>query len=467
MLSKRNRLICLLLFFVSGVHAQDSSFVLTEDEFVGLVRKYHPVVKQADIQVARAGAELQMARGSFDPSINAGLDRKSFDGKLYYSYFNPQVNIPTWYGVDIKAGVEEVIGNRVSPEATLGQTSYVGVKLTAANIIFDKRRAVLTAARSFVKQTEAERALTVNDLINDALSAYWNWVREYQSWQIMSAVVKVNEERLQFVRLEYEQGARPAIDTTEVLAQLQNFYYQHDNAWMSFLNAGLELSNYLWLDNNQPLVWSEQIRPAAIEMAHMQQLPAIEELLAMTRSNHPKLRSVGYKIDILETDRRLKAISIFPKLSINANLLGKGYGVPDEVKTPLLQNNYKAGVDLSVPLFLREARGAYRSATLKLNDARLTQDQVLLQLENKVKSYYNDVVRTGRQVEIYEQAYNNYLRLLSGERLRFETGESSLFLLNSRETKVLEAAQKLQELKVKWNKSYVGLLWATGQLSSL
>lgn len=463
---RRNRLVCLLLFIAAGAYGQDSTLVLNKDEFINLVKAYHPVVKQANLLVQRAGAELQQARGNFDPQLNTTLDRKSFDGKLYYSYFKPQLEVPTWYGIDLKAGLEEIVGERVTSEATLGKTSFVGVKLTAANVIFDKRRAVLTAARAFVRQSEADREVIVNDLLNDALGAYWNWVREYQAWQIMEEVVKVNEERLSFVRLDYEQGARPAIDTTEVLAQLQTFYFQQNNAWLSFLNAGLELSNYLWLDNNNPLGWNDRIRPAGVERPAMYLVPPVESLLDATRNDHPKLKSIGYKIDILETDRRLKAISLFPKLTVNANLLSKGYDVPSEIKTPLLENNYKAGVDLSVPLFLREARGAYRAARLKTSEARLTQDQTLLTLENKVKSYYNEVVITGQQVELYEQAYSNYVRLLNGERLRFNNGESTVFLLNARETKVLEAAQKLQELKVKWHKSFVGLLWAAGQLSA-
>jgi hypothetical protein len=43
-------------------------------------------------------------------------------------------------------------------------------------------------------------------------------------------------------------------------------------------------------------------------------------------------------------------------------------------------------------------------------------------------------------------------------------GESSLFLLNTRENKVLESMQKLAELKTKFFKSYRAVAWASGQL---
>jgi len=457
-------LLSVVVFLHFGCLAQDTAFTLSKDEFLSIVKTHHPVVKQAQLSVDRASADVQAARGAFDPTIDAGLDRKTFDGKLYYSYLNPQVTIPTWYGIDIKAGLEEVVGDRVTSEATLGKTSYVGVKVPATNLLFDRRRAALRQAQSFRQMSEAERLLTINDLLYDALSAYWNWVREYLTYNVISNTVRVNEERLKYVKLEYEQGVRAAIDTTEVLAQLQNMYLQQNNAWLSFQNAGLELSNHMWLKNNIAMEWTDNILPSEAELYRDNILPSLEELIATARINHPKLQSLSFKTDALETERRLKAQYLLPKLSVNANLLNRGYTVPDELTVPFMENNYKLGIDLSMPLLLREARGNYRSAGIKLQEIALEQDQVALQIENKIKSYYNEVLQLNKQISIYQEAFNNYQKLLQGENIRFEAGESTLFLLNSRENKVLEAAQKLYELRTKWHKSYAGLLWAAGRL---
>jgi len=59
----------------------------------------------------------------------------------------------------------------------------------------------------------------------------------------------------------------------------------------------------------------------------------------------------------------------------------------------------------------------------------------------------------------------NYERLYNGESTRFNIGESSLFLLNARENKVLETKQKLIEYKTKYLKGYQGLLWASGLIN--
>lgn len=456
-------LLACLLLYCNLCQAHDTA-ILGKEAFISILRTYHPVLRQADLQVQRAAAGVMETRGAFDPRIDMALDRKTFDSKLYYSYFNPKITIPTWYGIDIKAGVEEVVGERVTSEATLGKTSYVGVKIPAHSLFFDSRRATLRQAQSLRQLSEAERSIAVNDLVFDALTAYWNWVREYQLYNIITAAVRVNEERMKFVVTEYEQGNRPAIDTVEAMTQLQGFYLQQNNAWLSFQNAGLELSNYLWLERNKPFEWSANIRPPESELISLPEVPAMENLLAETLNNHPKLQSLRYKTNILETERRLKVQYLLPKISLNANLLSKGYGLPDEISAPLLENNYKMGVDFSLPLFQRTARGAFQAAKIKLHENTTEQERVTLHLQNKVKAYYNDVFLLQQQLKLYEQSLENNIRLFKGEKIRFETGESTLFLLNTRENKVLETTQKLTELRAKWQKSYAGLLWAAGVL---
>jgi outer membrane protein TolC len=58
---------------------------------------------------------------------------------------------------------------------------------------------------------------------------------------------------------------------------------------------------------------------------------------------------------------------------------------------------------------------------------------------------------------------NNYKILVNGEVEKFNNGESSLFLVNSRENKLLESESKLIELQYKYSKIRATLLWAAGK----
>jgi outer membrane protein TolC len=452
-------LICCCLFFF-GAAAQDNS--LTKDELVRIVKAYHPVVRQADINISKAGADIQNARGQFDPLVSSGLKNKELSDKLYYSYFYAEVNIPTWYGIDIKAGTEETDGVRLSPEATPGSLNYVGVKFSLNGVIYDKRRAALQQAKIFLQMSLAEKKLAVNDVLFDAVAAYWAWVKEYEQLNIVTAQMNTSRERLAMVKGEAAQGARPDIDTVEAYAQYYTFVQQYNNAEQLLQNATLALSAYLWLDDGSPYTLPQNIIPGEALSAQSGTLPDLATALE-SQERHPKLEMLNAKLDILQIEKKLKMQSLIPKLAVNAASLNYKSDFLEHTRQPVA-DNYKLSLDVSVPIFMRETRGSIRSAKLKIDEMRLERSMQQMQLSVKLKAYYNEYLSLARQIDDYTKVKAAYQVLYNGEMLKFRSGESTLFLVNSRELKMLEAAQKLVELQAKQQKAYVGILYAAGLL---
>jgi outer membrane protein TolC len=69
-----------------------------------------------------------------------------------------------------------------------------------------------------------------------------------------------------------------------------------------------------------------------------------------------------------------------------------------------------------------------------------------------------------KQVALQSNNYASYTQLLKAEESKFYNGESSMFLINSRETKALEALEKLIDLKTKYFKTLYALQWSAGLL---
>jgi outer membrane protein TolC len=462
----RNSILLTVIFLCctsAGFAAGDSLHVLSPDAFFSIVRQYHPVVRSAALQVQRSEAGIQAARGAFDPVASGTFNQKTLDGKTYYQYFRPELSIPTWYGLELLAGVEDVRGERVNPEATIGSLSYAGAKLQLNGLWMDARRAVLRQAQALRTQMEAERRLAVNNLLYDAAGAYYNWQREWTTLGIIRSALQNAQERLRFVRIEYEQGMRPAIDTVEALTQLQSIRQQLSASEATYTNASLELGNYLWLDNGTPLRDANEMQPqAAIETELA--LPPAASVISSALENHPKLRALSSKIDALSIDRQLKAAYLAPKLSVKATALSKGYSAPMDASTPYLQNNSALSAELRLPLFLREARGTYSAARLKLAEADIELDATTLQIENKIRSAINEAYALDAQLRIARAMLNNHTLLYNGERTRFEIGESTLFLLNSRQNKLIETGQKIAELSAKRAKAVAGIYFSAGML---
>ena len=441
---------------------------LSADEVMQLVRQFHPVAKQAGIQVQQAKARLLAARGGFDPILSQRLSEKTFDGTAYYEYNNSELAIPTWFGVEVKAGVESLNGNRVNSSETTGTSNYIGISVPLGrDLLMDKRRAVLQTARVMRDASYAEQQRMLNDLLLDAQKAYWNWYKSYRILTVLDEAVSVNENRMAFVRGAFRQGDRPALDTTEALAQLQQLQVQQQAAKLELRNNQLELSVFLWTPEENPFLLPDEISPllpGGEQVFETQPLPVLDSLLDVARKNHPELLLYNFKLQTLSIEKRYRFQQLLPQADLQYNFLQEGNQFTNTIKAPLFDNNFQYGLKMSIPLRLSAERGNYRNTKLTINSVRLEQDLKTTQIENKVKAYFNELVNLRSQVALQTKAYSNYYLLQRGEEIRFSIGESSLFLVNARENKRLEALQKLQELKAKLALAGYQLSWAVGQL---
>ena len=91
------KLFYIFLFICSwmSLFGQNSPTEFTYNEFLGYVKKYHPLVKQADLKLNEAQANLMQARGAFDPKIEVDFSEKQFKDSEYYSILNSSFKIPT------------------------------------------------------------------------------------------------------------------------------------------------------------------------------------------------------------------------------------------------------------------------------------------------------------------------------------------------------------------------------------
>ena len=459
-----------LLAFLSGaslcLFSQER--ILSLENTMDVIRSYHPVFKQAGLEVELAKSSLQASRGVFDPSFYMRNEKKTFDGKNYFSYANPELKIPTWFGIDLKGGFENNVGDRLDPMFTAGKSTYAGVSIPLLKgLLYDKRRAAVQQSKMMVKYSMQERLLTINDLLYDAADIYWKWVSSYQNYRIVSELADVTNKRFEFVKSSFISGDRAAIDTIEALSQIQNVLSMQAQSWFELQKHRLLLSNFLWSSSGQPFELSEDIVPDSswrLFSIKDYPLPSLEESLTQASQLHPKLTSLDIKQDVLGLEKRYKFQNLLPTLDLNYNFLNKGYALGKPFNQPLFENNFKYGFQLGMPLFQRASRGEYSMAKIKIADLNLHIQQTRLEIENKVRASYNEVIALQSQAFLFQQNANNQELLLKAEEVKFSIGESSMFLVNARENKLLETQQKMNELKTKFFKSLIGIAWSTGQL---
>ncbi len=432
-----------------GFAQNSADKIFSVEAFIELVKANHPIVKQANIQIKKSEAEILAAKGSFDPSINIDVSAKTFDGKNYYNYFNPELKVPLPIG-DIKTGIENNGGGNLNSEFTPGKSSYFGIEIPLAKgLLIDKRRAVLKQNKIFLQQSYQDQRQTINNLLFDAYITYAKWSADYQIYSLFNRYIEINQQRLRLLKIAQQNGDKSVMDTLEAFTQLQNLQIMQANAQMNLLNSVLDVSNYLWMQNDSAYALAENIIPNSAVFADLNFTQNINSYIEQAFLNHPILRSYYFKIDVLEVDKKLKAQNLLPTVNTKINVLNQDYAVFNGFNNAFFQNNNKWGIDFKMPLFLREGRGELKKAKLKIEETNLEISLKKWELENKIKSYFNEFNLLQQQLNIALQAYDNYNKLYQNELLRFNNGESSLFVLNTRENKALEFYQKTVELRVK------------------
>lgn len=431
------------------------------NEFLGYVKKYHPLVKQADLKINEAQANLMQARGAFDPKIDIDFNEKQFKDNNYYSILNSSFKIPTWYGIELKAGFDNAEGIYVNPENTLpnsGLTSF-GISIPVGQGLFiNQRMADIRKAKIAQNLNSAERNLQAIEVLYEASICYTNWKRSFDE-------VKLYENYLENAKIRYNgvsqlitQGDKPAIDSIEAGIIVTTRQLNLEDAKLKLTKAKLDLSNYLWLENNIPLELKDELQPEKILGSTIKETLQINELDNFDIENHPKIKALDAKIGILKVEKQLKANALLPKLDVSYNYLSE----PSAIDNYRMQD-YKIGLNFSIPIFLRKERAGLKLAKLKIQDSEFSLQFERKNLENKLKSQQQEIMSLQIQQEYNTKLVRDFSTLLSAEDRLFNMGESSLFLINSRENTLVSSQLNAIVLENRFFQAILGLFKTRAQ----
>ncbi|MGV7106879.1 TolC family protein [Flavobacterium sp. U410] len=424
--------------------SQEISNEFTYEEFLAYVKKFHPLTKQADLKISEAQAKLLKARGAFDPKIESTFNQKEYGDKKYYSLFNGSFKIPTWYGIEIKAAFDNNEGIYLNSENTVpnqGLTSF-GISVPVGQGLWiNERMAELKKAKLYQSVNEAERKIMITEVIVEASQSYFNWKRSHSEVQLYENYLENSIIRHQGIIKSVQLGDKSKIDSVEAGILVKSRRLNLENAKLKLTKAKLELSKFLWSEDSVPLEVGDNLYPEEQLKSTILHTLNLADLNGLSSDNHPKLHALEQKIAIQTIDKRLSANSLLPKIDLSYNYLSE----PSAIDNYRFED-YKFGVNFYFPLFLRKERANLKLAKIKLQDYQYTLDFERLSIGNKIEAGKQEILSLQNQMEINGSLVNDYELMLDGEERLFEMGESSLFVINSRENSLVSA--KISEINL-------------------
>ena len=463
------KLIALLVSasFTWKMHAQ-SKETLTFDAFKEML-KNHPALRVANLSVEKGEQELTKARGAFDPKISATHQNKFFKSTEYYNQTYLGVDVPLRAPLILKSSFENANGTYVSPEETTpnGGLLNAGIAVPLGQgLITDKGRTEMRQAEAYQRYSVIEQNRLIQDLRYEAYRQYWEWWMSGRVLDINGEWVSIAEQRLTDTKNRFLAGDIASVDTLETAIQVQNRKQKYQSAEAKWAKESLDLTSQLWQENELNFVPIESIKNTVPqkEISFDEALMNATVLADRTNSvstTNPQLLKFTPMLEQLRAEERWKKEQMKPVVNLQYNALNQATSPADDMLT---MNNYKWGAQLSWPIFMRKAKGDLGITRVKIEELELETLQKTTVIRNKALAAIRQLELLRLQLANVSGNVSNMQRLLDAEREKFNSGESSVFLINTREQQLFDLRVQETEISTQLKLQEIEILYLLGTL---
>lgn len=448
----------ILLFTIGCVRAQSN---FNYNSYIEFVKQNHLIAHKARNSGLYGEALYKASRGVYDPQISASVDQKYFNSKEYYTLGGAEVKQALYTSQYLKFGYEYGQGLNIGSEneTPVNGLPYMGIQASLLQgLMFDKNRAEVLKGKYYKDFYKAEERIQLNELLYASSNLYADYLYAQKLNYLYGYFANLAGQRLIGIEQLSAIGERPAVDTLEAAIFLQGRELDKKAGELEVTKKYTDL--LVFIQDRKQGAESFAVTDS-IELMYELAAKTVLNLLSEKSNDNPFIQQYNAKQKVLNTEMRLKREMIKPVLDVKYNFLQTDNS--SGIRT-FSTNNYKWGASFTVPLFLRKSRNEYRMA-------KLVSDNNVLDLQNKRNqiNFKRSLIQTSigilsEQIITAARSAKYSKQLVEAERLKFTNGESSLFLLNARESKWLETELKLAEYKLKYIKSFLDLVYINGLL---
>lgn len=419
----------------------DSS-TLTFANFISSVETNHPDIISAKLEKQIASSKRLESQGAFDPSINSrnsynhfnsssapGVDQSAFTSDTSF-------DILTRQGAKFGLGAKYAEGDIKTPVSPTGDAGEYYIKLQIPLL----RDSINNSSN--IKEKSAKLNETIADfllyrtqlkVIESASNAYWDWVAAKKTWDVENGLRDLINGQVAFVKEQAELGNLPQIATIEAERELQSRSGKVSSSLRTLQNTTINLSKFLWSENGHPSAMPDASQvPDLITPPQPLAIDDLQEAKLNSLIARPEFKALDLTREISRLEHKLAKNQILPRLDAYIN---QGIETGENSIGPTLE----AGINLSLPLRVRSAKGQMQQAELKIKQLNLQERQL-------IQNVFMEIEDTASQINTaysrYNAANNEYIlsqKLEDAEQEIFAQGDSTLFVVIRRQRDTVAA----------------------------
>lgn len=413
--------------------------VLSLQRVLSSTLEHHPRIAEQLQEIEAARGRALAAEGRFDWEIEQDSQLRTsgfysgwyLDQKIKRRLEDRNVTISGGYRIaDGSFPVYEAVRDTLAAgEANL----TISMALLRGREV-DPERTRLANARLALQATEENVRWRINNLLEMAGQHFIDWYAAYQTVRISKNLLQLAEDILSGTKVQLENGEVAEILLTEAEANVLARRATLAAAEQQLAVAGVKLALFLRDANGQPTPVVAGYVPEEPPLNWLATDAPLESVVAGF-SQHPEILRLEQQIRQSENDLRLAKNNYLPDLDVKVAVANDFGGGPRSLQG---LESY-VGLNFSVPLERRQARGEINAAEARLAGLQKQRQQVIEQLTNEAENLLVAIAEQERIYALRQKQAEMAEKLSSMERRRFKEGGSDLFLLNAREISAASA----------------------------
>lgn len=402
----------------------------------------HPMIAAAYQSRTIAAGDVMQAEGGFDLKLKAETLNQPLG---FYETYRHAVGAeqPLLSGGTVFGGYRNGRGS-FEPWYQERSTNHAGEFKAGAvlpllqNRAIDDRRTDLWTSQWAQQAAEPGIQGELIEFVRQASFAYWDWVAAGRQLQVAQHLLSIAEARQTALKKQVDRGDKPDIDLTDNQRLIVSRQAKLIDAERKVQLTAIKLSLYYRDSNGNPLIAPANLLPdfPPPMPLHADQL---EQDIQTALAQRPETRFLDFIRQELEVERSQAENLELPQL--DAVVTGsQDIGEPTSKKRDKSQFEMEAGLQASVPLQRRKARGKQLALEGKLAQLSSKRQFATEKISTEVRAAHTAVQAAFRRYSKAHEATLLAEKMEVAEERRFELGETDLLSVNLRETQTADAA---------------------------
>jgi HAE1 family hydrophobic/amphiphilic exporter-1 len=406
--------------------------------------------------------------------------------------FQFQQGLP-WYGTKLEASFNNARLSTSNPFVGLNPYLQSTLNLTVTQPLLrgfkiDNDRNQIRVRRKAIDISEADYELRVIDIVTRVQNAYWDLVAARQDSEVKKQSVDLARDQYERSKRQIDAGTLAPVELAAAAAELE----RRQDTWYTAIGVVTEVENNLkslLAGGRDQSIWDDEIIPLEQQSVAPPALADLKGAVSEAVAKRPELKSLRLRLESNTYSKELATNQLLPAVNVAAGYTAAGLGGSvSRIPSPFpgfggqnppasflggygttLSNlfggsysSYQAGIQIDWNIRNRGPQETLAQVNLQERTLTLQRSRTEQLIEAEVRNALQALRTSEQRIVAADASLKAAKEKLDSEQRLFETGESTNFLVLTRQNEYADSQRRGLSARLDRNKAVARLEQALG-----